>query len=57
MTRKKQKPVPHISQDGSREHVFSWTLRSSGDVIVRCSEPNCEANFWPGGPNYREVRS
>lgn len=33
---------PHIHQEGSREHVLSWTVKGA-----KCSEPDCEVNHRP----------
>lgn len=49
----KMKKVPHVTKDGSREHVSTYTLKSDGKVIISCSEKNCEMNWWPSGPNYK----
>lgn len=39
----KEKRVPHVIEEGSREHVISYHL-INGKAVIRCSEPNCEEN-------------
>jgi hypothetical protein len=43
-TTMKDKIVPHIFENGSREHVFSYRLKE-GRTEITCSEPNCEMNL------------
>ena len=47
----------HITCDGARYHVLSYSLNEAEGVVTRCSEPNCEINArrasLPAGPGAR----
>lgn len=39
LTIEAREPVPHVYQEGSRQHVLHWDTDGA-----HCSEPNCEIN-------------